>query len=48
VPIADSYEAFLDMIEIDEKKVESEKRAMKERYLYGYQILEMIREEDKK
>ena len=46
VPIADSYEAFLDMIEIDEKKVESEKRAMKERYLYGYQILEMIREEE--
>lgn len=46
VPIADSYEAFLDMIEVDEKKVESEKRAMKERYLYGYQILEMIREEE--
>ena len=46
VPIADSYEEFLDMIEIDEKKVESEKRAMKERYLYGYQILEMIREEE--
>ena len=46
VPIADSYEEFLDMIEIDEKKVESEKRAMKERYLYSYQILEMIREEE--
>ena len=46
VPIADSYEEFLDMIEIDEKKVESEKRAMEERYLYGYQILEMIREEE--
>ena len=46
VPIADSYEAFLDMIEIDEKKVESEKRAMKERYLYGYQILEMIKDEE--
>ena len=46
VPIADSYEEFLDMIEIDEKKVESEKRAMKERYLYGYQILEMIKDEE--
>ena len=46
VPIADSYEEFLDMIEIDEKKVESEKRAMEERYLYGYQIFEMIKEEE--
>ena len=46
VPIADSYEAFLDMIEVDKKKVEMEKKAMEERYLYGYQILEMIREEE--
>lgn len=42
VPIADSYEAFLDMIEVDKKKVEMEKKAMEERYLYGDQILEMI------
>ena len=46
VPIADSYEAFLDMIEVDKKKVEMEKKAMEERYLYGHQILEMIKDEE--
>ena len=40
IHLADSYDKFLDMIEIDEEEIERKEKEIEESYFYGEQPLE--------
>ena len=40
IHLADSYDEFLDMIEIDEEEIERREKEIEESYFYGEQPLE--------